>query len=129
MINPRTYFEEIGIWPRGSRIAMAYVTGFILSLLLTFAAYALVVHAVLSARDAIIALLLLACLQFLVQMTCFLHLSKGTISRDRLIVFCCAGVVVLILISGSLWIMLSLNARMMPSTTQMEQYMNVQTGI
>ena len=39
------------------------------------------------------------------------------------------GLVILILIAGSIWIMFSLNARMMPGTMQMEQYMQSQQGI
>jgi cytochrome o ubiquinol oxidase operon protein cyoD len=128
----KAYFEEIGAWPKGSsnKIIRTYVTGFVLSLVLTFTAYYLVVlnHSI-PETIVISAIVVLAGLQFIVQMTCFLHLGKEASSRDKLFVLCVTGVIVIILVSGSLWIMSSLNSRMMPSATQMEYYMNGQQGI
>lgn len=108
----------------------SYVTGFVLSLVLTIGAYLLVTsHPALSSQDAFLAIAALACAQFAVQMKYFLHIGAWPASRDRLIAIGFAVVVVLIVVSGSLWIMDSLNARMMPSQVQMEQYMVNQTGI
>jgi heme/copper-type cytochrome/quinol oxidase subunit 4 len=58
----------------------------------------------------------------------FLHLAGRGASRERLAIFAAALFIVAILVSGSLWIMFTLNGRMMPDTAQMEQYMNDQSG-
>ncbi len=123
------YFEEIGALPRSPRaILSAYVIGFILSLILSLAAYLLVTRHALPAAPTVIVLAALALTQFATQVICFLHLGKERASRDRLIVLFGAILIVLIIVSGSIWIMFSLNARMMPSTAQMEQYMDDQGG-
>jgi cytochrome o ubiquinol oxidase operon protein cyoD len=129
-MNTQNYFEEIGAWPKGSnKVGYAYATGFVLSLLLTFATYFCVTHFVFPMAVTLILIAALACAQFVIQMMCFLHLGKETESRERLVILGCVAIIVLILVSGSLWIMLSLNGRMMPSTQQMEQFMNNQAGI
>jgi cytochrome o ubiquinol oxidase operon protein cyoD len=70
-----------------------------------------------------------ALLQFVVQATLFLHLVGKGASRERLLIFGAAVVIVSILVIGSLWIMFTLNGRMMPSQMQMEQYMQSQSGL
>ena len=128
--DPKTYFEDIGAWPSGShKMARSYVFGFVLSLILTITAYLVITHLVFSSVMLIVAIVLLAAIQFIVQMVCFLHMGTQRSTRDRFIVLGFAAVIVTILVSGSLWIMNNLNNRMMPSTAQMEQYMNDQTGI
>lgn len=123
-----TYFEEIGVL-HGTRSGMLYTIGFIGSLILTLASYVLVVHHLLSGREAVFALALLALLQFLVQMRCFLHLDFSPASRERLFMLGFALVIVLILVSGSIWILWNLDSRMMPTTQEMEQYIKTQPGI
>ena len=123
------YFAEIGAWPSHVRsLARAYAVGFVLSLVLTITAYFLTTNRVLPEPSAIVVLLVLACVQFIVQLLCFLHLDSSG-SRERLVILLSALVVVLILVSGSLWIMFNLNQRMMGDPAQMEQYMNAQQGI
>lgn len=129
-IDTRTYFEEIGAWPRSSHMAFAHVSGFVLSLALTLCSYALAMHGMLTARD-VLGLGALAVLQFFVQVFLFLHLGKDRSVRDRFIVFWFAVVVVGIILSGSMWIMLNLAPRMNASgmtMQQMMQYMQDQNG-
>lgn len=129
-IETRTYFEDIGAWPRSSHMALAYVSGFVLSLALTFAAYALATRGMLTERG-ILGLFVLAILQFFAQVFLFLHLGKDRKVRDRFIVFWFAVVVVGIIMAGSMWIMLNLAPRMNASGTsmsQMMQYMQDQNG-
>jgi cytochrome o ubiquinol oxidase subunit IV len=129
-MSTNDYFEKIGAWPEGStKILRAYVVGFVLSLVLTFIAYFIVTHPSMPHNGILVALLALACVQFGVQVVCFLHLGKETSSRERLIVLSAAILIVLILVSGSLWIMFTLNQRMGMDPAQMEQYMNDQEGI
>lgn len=96
----------------------SYVTGFLLSLLLTFVAYWLVVEQDISGGSLVAAILVLAVLQLLVQLVFFLHLGRESRPRWNLLAFLFAGLVVLIIVVGSIWIMNNLNYNMMsPQTT------------
>jgi cytochrome o ubiquinol oxidase operon protein cyoD len=129
-MNTKNYFQEISAWPSHAHsILRAYVLGFLVSLLLTGVAYFITVQSAAPGISLYIALLVLACAQFAVQVICFLHLGSGHSSRERLIVLVCASVIVLILVSGSLWIMTHLNERMMMDPAAMQQYMDSQQGI
>lgn len=133
-MNRNTYFEDVTAWPKGKRphaVWPMYVSGFILSLLLTFGAYAVAVDHVLnvSKLGIIILLVILAALQFFVQLVCFFHLSFEKAARERLIIFGGVIVIVGILVSGSIWILFTLDARMMPDAAQMQQYMDTQAGL
>lgn len=91
---------------RGS--VRSYVTGFVLSLILTLTAYLLVVHGVFSGWTLVYALAALAVSQLLVQLVCFLHLGRESRPRWNLTVMLFAVMVVAILVFGSLWIMKNL---------------------
>lgn len=127
-MNDRDYFAEIEFWPVHSGLG-TYLTGFVVSLLLTLGAYWLAVAHALAPGGATGVLMVFALLQFLVQATCFLHMAGKGASRERLVIFAVALVVVFILVAGSLWIMMTLNGRMMSSGAQMEHYMSDQSGI
>lgn len=129
-IDTRTYFEDIGAWPRSPHMALAYVSGFVLSLVLTLFAYALATRGMLTERG-ILGLGALALVQFFVQVFLFLHLGKDRMVRDRFIVFWFAVVVVGIIMAGSMWIMLNLAPRMGVAGMDMGQtmqYMQQQNG-
>ncbi len=123
-----SYFEDIGAWP-SSVSWFTYTLGFAASVLLTLTCYILATHAMFGRQTLMILLLALAGLQFALQSLCFLHLGGRSASPDRLMVLSASLLIVLILTSGSLWIMFTLNGRMMPSAAGMEQYMNDQQGI
>lgn len=128
-MDTHNYFEEIGIFPRGAgRVFRAYLIGYALSLALTLIAFVLTILHVFSYDSALSVLVILALIQFGIQAQCFLHLGESS-SREKLVIFAGACLVILILVSGSLWIMFTLNGRMMPDEQQMEQYMNDQEGI
>jgi len=127
-MNTKTYFEDIGAWPQDTGLRN-YAWGFLISLALTFAAYGVSTYTLTPAWLLALFLAVFAIAQFAIQLSCFLHLGEGTASRERIAVLACFLVVVFILVAGSIWIMLSLNARMMPDTMQMEQYMQSQQGI
>ena len=112
--------------PKFEGTTRAYVTGFVLSIVLTLAAYTLVVGHVFPAAVITGCIIVLAVVQFLVQMLFFLHLGRETKPRWKLFVALYMVMVVLILVLGSLWIMNNLNSRMMPA--QMLQYVNGQNG-
>ncbi len=81
-----------------------YVLGFVLSILLTLAAYFTV------SRLAVVAL---SSLQALIQLLFFLHLGKEASPRWNLIVFLFTLLIGAIVVTGSLWIMYNLDYRMM----------------
>ncbi|HEU4913801.1 MAG TPA: cytochrome o ubiquinol oxidase subunit IV [Candidatus Saccharimonadales bacterium] len=111
----------------------SYVTGFVLSVMLTLAAFVMVqMHIDGSGlgRQAVIGGVAgLAFAQFLVQLVFFLHLGRETKPRWKLVMFLFAVIVILIIVIGSLWIMYNLDYHMMPkSEEQINEYMNKQSG-
>src|SRR5579884_1225960 len=86
-----------------------YTAGFILSIILTLAAYLLVIRGWLSGWGLIFALAGLAIVQLLVQLIFFLHLGRESKPRWNLQVLVFAAGVVFILVFGSLWIMRNLD--------------------
>jgi len=104
----------------------AYVIGFVGSIILTLSAYLMVRYAQIDKPIMIGILAVLALTQFIVQLVYFLHIGQEFSPRLKLIVLTFMIAIVFILVAGSLWIMSSLNGRMMMSTKQMEEYMNQQ---
>ena len=100
-----------------------YILGFLLSVLLTIAAFALVLGQDsfgVVPREILVALLvLLALVQLCVQLVLFLHLGEETKPRWNLTVFIFALIVVGVLVGGTLWIMNNL------SHGQMQQEKNM----
>jgi cytochrome o ubiquinol oxidase subunit IV len=92
---------------RGS--VASYTTGFVLSILLTLAAYSLTVRHTASGWTLIYVLAGLAIIQLFVQLVFFLHLGRESKPRWNLVVFAFAAMVVSLVVFGSLWIMHHLN--------------------
>jgi cytochrome o ubiquinol oxidase operon protein cyoD len=104
----------------------SYITGFVLSLILTLSAYLMVVNHFISNKWAFtIVLGGLALIQCVIQLILFLHLGRDANPKLRLAVFGFMMTVILILISGSIWIMYNLNNRMM-TPRQINTYMQNQ---
>lgn len=101
-----------------------YTLGFVLSVGLTLAAYLLVTRQVSSGWDLVYAIIVLAVVQFFVQMFFFLHIGRGVNRRWNWLAMGLMLVVVFIVVVGSIWIMHNLNYRMSPQ--QMSQYMRDQ---
>lgn len=92
-----------------------YATGFILSVLLTAVPFGLVMGGVI-ANAALIAgvILLCAALQVVVHMVYFLHMNPRSEGGWNLLALVFTGVLVIIVLAGSLWVMHHMNANMMP---------------
>lgn len=106
-----------------TRSAAPYVTGFVLSLILTLAAYMLVANHLLAGYWLIGCIAVLAVAQFVVQMLFFLHLADEQKPRWNLMSFMFALLVVVIVVFGSVWIMYYLDyhhgeMRMTPEQTE-----------
>jgi cytochrome o ubiquinol oxidase operon protein cyoD len=115
-----------------TRSIISYSIGFILSIILTITAYAIVVQDIFKSWSPfIIAMLisLLASIQLVIQLLFFLHLGSEKKPRWKLVSFIFAFIILSIVVFGSLWIMFDLNQRMMMSPTDMIKYMNRQTGL
>ncbi len=91
----------------------SYVTGLILSLLLTLAAFGLIEKRILSDTHLYIALAVLAITQLFVQSMCFLRLNASAEGRWSLMPFIFSILIIVILVSGTLWIMYNCNFNMM----------------
>lgn len=92
----------------------SYITGFILSIVLTLAAYFLAVESVLTGWALDLAIALLAIAQALVQLILFLNLTREAKPRWNLIIFLFMVLIVFIVVFGSLWIMNNLKYNLMP---------------
>jgi cytochrome o ubiquinol oxidase subunit IV len=109
-----------------------YIVGFVSSILLTLAAYVLVLihvnaeHGIISHEVLIPLILILAVAQLIVQLFSFLHLGSGSGKGWKIGALVSTIILVLIIVLGSLWIMQHLNYNMTPD--QMNQYIQNQQG-
>ena len=96
-----------------------YLTGFILSVVLTAIPFALVMFKVLP-TSGITALVVLgfAMVQIVVHMIYFLHMNTRVEGGWSMLALLFTAVLVLIMLSGSIWVMYHLNANMMPHSMQ-----------
>ena len=99
--------------PQASR--RVYLIGFALSAVLTFIPFWLVMTGALASVGATIAIIVtLAVVQIIVHTVCFLHVNRHAEGGWTLLAYIFTGVLVIIAIGGSLWIMYHLNSNMMP---------------
>lgn len=106
-----------------------YTTGFVLSLLLSLAAYYYVVlHG--SNVWLLLVLAVLALVQMTVQLLFFLHLGDEVGPRYKLASFLFMFGMLVIVVGGSLWIMANLNYNMMRMTpSEKENYMTTKNDM
>ena len=98
----------------GKKKLSIYITGMILCIILTLISFMAVIYLSISDGMKLSIILVSAILQFLVQVFCFLRLNaKNEQSRMNLMSFVFTIVILVVLIGGSLWIMLSLRYYMM----------------
>lgn len=105
----------------------SYVIGFVLSIVLTLAAYVAVVAELFDKSTVVTFIIVLAIAQLLVQLLFFLHLGRESKPRLNLTAFLFMLLVVVILVFGSLWIMNNLDYNMM-SPDEMETHMQHEDG-
>lgn len=110
----------------------SYIVGFLFSVVFTFLAYDLVLTDV-NSRHKLFPLifllpiiLIIACLQLIVQLIFFLHLGKEHAPRWNAFFFISTFMGILLIVIGSIWIMYHLNYNMTPM--QMNQYIQNQSG-
>ena len=104
--------------PHGS--LREYLTGFLLSVVLTAIPFWLVMGDVLPSKVATVAIILVfAVAQMLVHMVYFLHLNTRSEGGWNMLAIIFTLVLVVITIAGSLWVMYNMNEKMMPSAHEM----------
>ena len=91
----------------------SYTIGFLLSLVLTALSFALVMSGVVSRPVALAGVVAAAVVQFLVQLHYFLHLDRSSAMRWNVMAFLFTLLILILFVGGSIWIMTSLNYRMM----------------
>jgi len=105
-----------------------YVIGFVVSVLLTLTSYYLVVNQILSHYILVTTIIVLALVQFTIQIIFFLHLGNESKPRWKTLVFCFMFIIVIILVVGSLWIMNNLNYNTM-NGPELLHHMRVEEGL
>jgi len=106
--------------------AARYAIGFVLSLILSLAAYYYVVLGG-SGTWFLVILGVLAVTQMIVQLIFFLHLGDEVGPRYRLMSFAFMLIILLVVVVGSLWVMVNMNYHMMDMTpTEKTDYMLIQ---
>lgn len=100
-----------------------YLTGFVLSVILTVIPFWLVMGGVLSSKLLTTGIILIfAVAQMLVHIVYFLHLNTRSEGGWNMLASIFTIVLVVIAIAGSLWVMYHMNANMMPmSVHEMRQ--------
>lgn len=92
-----------------------YMTGFVLAVVLTGIPFWLVMGGVIpSARTTALVLLGFAAVQIVVHMIYFLHMNSRSEGGWTMLALVFTAVLVVITLSGSLWVMYHLNHNMMP---------------
>lgn len=98
-----------------------YLIGFVLSLALTFASFAAVMSGRLPQGKALTAIVVLCVAQLLVQLIFFLHMGTSRDQRENTAIFICSGLLIAIIVAGSLWVMHNANENMMPTNMTIER--------
>jgi len=98
----------------GARITKkAYITGIILALLLTAISFGMVISNTFSRKAVMAGLFVAAFTQMLVHLHYFLHLDKSSAQRWNVIALLFTALLLFIFVGGTLWVMYTLNSRMM----------------
>lgn len=101
-----------------------YVVGFVLAVILTAIPFWLVMgHVLPTAQMTAVAVMGLAVIQVLVHMIYFLHMNARSEGGWTLLALMFTLILVVITLSGSLWVMHNLNTHMMPATVHDMQQM------
>jgi len=92
-----------------------YMTGFVLAVILTVIPFWLVMgHVIKESSTAAVIILGLAAVQIVVHMIYFLHMNSKSEGGWNMLALVFTIVLVVITLSGSIWIMYHLNHNMMP---------------
>ncbi|TPJ96779.1 cytochrome o ubiquinol oxidase subunit IV [Mesorhizobium sp. B2-5-9] len=100
----------------------SYLTGFILSLILTAIPFWLVMSGAIDDKQATaIVIMAFAVAQIVVHMVFFLHMNTTSEGGWSMLALIFTLILVVIVLTGSLWVMYHLNANMMPGLHDMRE--------
>ena len=91
----------------------SYLTGFVLALILTAIPFGFVMSGAFSAAATIFAIFGAGVLQIVVHLHYFLHLDTSSAARWNVLALMFTLLILTLFVGGSLWIMWTLNYRMM----------------
>ena len=91
----------------------SYLTGFVLSLILTAIPFALVMSGTLSPSATLAGIFSAGLVQILVHLHYFLHLDTSSAARWNVVALVFTLLIMALFVGGTLWIMHTLNYRMM----------------
>ncbi|MGA7561608.1 MAG: cytochrome o ubiquinol oxidase subunit IV [Desulfobaccales bacterium] len=91
----------------------AYLTGFLLSLILTAIPFAMVMSGAWSSTATLAAIFGAGLVQVLVHLHYFLHLDTSSEARWNVLAMVFTLLIMILFVGGSIWIMSNLNYRMM----------------
>jgi len=83
----------------------SYVIGFLLSIVLTIIPLVVVMNDMMSKNGTIVLILILAVLQFVVQLWFFMHLKEGENAKWNIAALLFAVLILVVVVAGSIWIM------------------------
>lgn len=98
----------------GQKKLSVYLAGVISCIILTLAAFGTVMAGTFSKTQSFLIIYLAACIQFIVQLVCFLRLNTQTEQgKMNVMAFVFTGIILLCVVFGSLWIMWNLKFYML----------------
>ncbi|TSE03160.1 cytochrome o ubiquinol oxidase subunit IV [Mesorhizobium intechi] len=99
-----------------------YLIGFVLSVILTAIPFWLVMSGVIDNKQATaIVIMAFAVVQIVVHMVFFLHMNTASEGGWSMLALIFTLILVVIVLTGSLWVMYHLNANMMPGLHDMRE--------
>lgn len=99
----------------------SYVVGMLLSLVLTFASFGVVMTHVVPRSMGLTAVVVLCAVQLVVQLRYFLHLGSSADQRANTGIFFCTALLIVIIVAGSLWVIHNANVNMTPTQMSAER--------
>lgn len=96
-----------------------YAIGFVLSIVLTAVPFALVMNGSLPRSTIMVGIFLAALVQVFVHLHYFLHLDTSAKERDNVLSLAFTGLIMLIFVAGTVWIMVNLRERMVDDSPTM----------
>ncbi len=106
----QAFIDSTGV-SRGS--LKSYLTGFVLSLILTAIPFALVMSGTLSSSVTLAAIFSAGIVQILVHLHYFLHLDASSAARWNVLALMLTLMIMTLFVGGTIWIMYDLYYRMM----------------
>ncbi|WP_322032502.1 cytochrome o ubiquinol oxidase subunit IV [Paraburkholderia sp. J76] len=100
-----------------------YMTGTALSLVLTLAAFGVVMFRVVSPGIGLAAIVVLCIAQLVVQLVYFLQIGASREQRSNTAIFICTAFLIAVIVGLSLWVMHNANVNMMPTQISIDRAM------